>query len=80
MKTTTFRERYQGPDGPHLSLLTYYTRHGKLRDLKFEKSIHPFRPRGVSNTSAPHREVRGVNPFGRSQSKFRGTRTSFKTA
>lgn len=69
MKTLTFRERYQGPDGPHLSLLTQTTLHGTYKP-EFQKSIHPFgRASGHSTAKPP--KVHGVSGFGVRRTKTR---------
>lgn len=59
MRQLTFRERYKGPDGPHLSFLTSTTRKGSF-DPAQQQSIHPRVKFGrtstpKSNTSKPPR-------------------------
>lgn len=39
-KELTFRQRYVGPDGPHLNCLTSTTRKGTYEE-KDQRSIHP---------------------------------------
>lgn len=68
MKTLSFQERYPGPQGPHLSLLTGITRHGKPGLIQI--SIHPG-GRPAVDTSKPRRLVRNKSGFGVRRTKTR---------
>lgn len=71
-----FKKRYVGPIGAHLMHRTYFTQTGTSAKEDTQRSIHPRVIGGQTisakvNTSLPHREKRGVNPFGITMRKAR---------
>lgn len=75
MNTLTFRERYVGPNGPHLNNLTQTSLTGSYKP-EVQSSIHPRVHFGVttspkSNTAKPRRVQRNSSGFGVRRTKTR---------